>query len=262
MIAALLFGAPTAPSPAPKLALEVAADDPIDKKALERAIRAIDPMAPRLLASTGPSGSADGLLVVRVAPWSNRWLVAGRILWSDSQRRAVRSWLRVKRQTQRPAQNEDALRDAVCDVARSLLLQAEGSRAALTSQRIAVMPVQTDATVRDKVPPGIDLILLTIVQEVSLSYTVGPADIEALRRSPGACTDPKCLRDIGAALDTTHIGLLELARLAGAWIVTFKVIDSEKADIHGRVNQSVEGDLDALLAALPDTIRRALAGEK
>lgn len=127
---------------------------------------------------------------------------------------------------------------------------------AVQGQKVAVLPVQLDASTEGRVPRLIDDYLLAAVQNSSGLEVIGQDDLNALigfekQKDLLGCDDASCLANIGGALGVDLLVAVKVALLGSDWVVTAKLINLRDARVEARTSQIVSGDVKVLLRSVP-----------
>jgi len=138
------------------------------------------------------------------------------------------------------------------------------SLAAAAQVNIVMMPVKlADAAALAMDPRLLDEALLTALADAGDFKVFGRSDMNAVigyeaQKDLLGCNNDSCFAEIGAALGTERIvdTSLTKAKGAGPWNVTTKLINVRgKPEVLARLVQSIDGDANAVLAALPFVMR-------
>lgn len=130
--------------------------------------------------------------------------------------------------------------------------------------KIAVLPTQFDKSSQGMVPKLFDEYVLAAVQNSGDYEVIGQDDIAALigfeqQKDILGCDDASCIANIGGALGVDRVIAVKIARLDTDWVVTSKLINIRSTRVEARTSDMIEGNVKALLGAVPAIVDKLFA---
>jgi len=119
--------------------------------------------------------------------------------------------------------------------------------------KVAVLDVRAVGVDPAKVEPLSALVASEVARREDLSVVAG-TDLRALvgfekQREALGCNDASCLADVGGALGVRYLVATEVAVFAGAWLLTFSLVDVPRAAPVRRLTRQAASETDVLSAA-------------
>lgn len=132
------------------------------------------------------------------------------------------------------------------------------STARADSSSVAVLDIQGTG-IEASFLPTLTEVLTVEIDNLGKYKVIAGRDVQAMigfekQKDVLGCTDASCLAEIGGALGVDRIVASHIGKVGSTYVVNIKLINIRKADTEGRVYETVQGEVDALLA----TIRKSV----
>jgi hypothetical protein len=129
--------------------------------------------------------------------------------------------------------------------------------------KLAVLDVSASG-IEPSFVPLLTEVLTVEVDNLGRYQVMSGSDVRALigfekQRDLLGCTEASCLAEIGGALGVDAILVGNIGRLGATYVVNIKLIDIRKAATLGRVYESVQGEIDVLLATIRTSVHKLFA---